>query len=175
MEDAQHVLAQVNIGRLVAPLDSPRLADFVAWLDPVNAVADTAPGFVWRLQTEDGDATALRAFEDDAEGSDGGILINMSVWESVEALAAYVYGDAHREVLRRRREWFERLTDLYAAAWWIPRGHIPTIAEAEDRLRHLRGHGPTPYAFTLKVHFPPGDDSAGTGPLLSPDDWACAV
>ena len=94
----EYVVAQVNIGRLVAPLDSPQLADFVAWLDPVNAVADGAPGFVWRLQTEDGNSTALRAFEGDAEGSDGGILINMSVWESVEALAAFVYGDAHREV-----------------------------------------------------------------------------
>ena len=174
MEDSSHVLAQVNIGRLAAPLDSPQLADFVAWLDPVNAVADAAPGFVWRLQTEDGDATALRAFEDDAEGADGGILINMSVWESVEALAAFVYGDAHREVLRRRREWFERLTDLYAVAWWVPRGHMPTIAEAEDRLKYLRRHGPTPYAFTLKVHFPP-PDGAAAGPLLSPDDWACTV
>ena len=174
MEDSSHVLAQVNIGRLVAPLDSPRLADFVAWLDPVNAVADGAPGFVWRLQTEDGDATALRAFEDDAEGADGGILINMSVWESVEALAAFVYGDAHRAVLRRRREWFEQLRDLYMVAWWVPRGHIPTITEAEDRLKHLRRHGPTPHAFTLKVHFPaPGEETAG--PLHSPDDWACPV
>jgi Domain of unknown function (DUF3291) len=199
VEDSSHVLAQVNIGRLVAPLDSPQLADFVAWLEPVNAVADSAPGFVWRLQTEDGDATALRAFSGDAEGADGGILINMSVWESVEALAAYVYGDAHRAVLRRRREWFERLTDLYAVAWWIPRGHIPTIVEAEGRLRHLRRHGPAPHAFTLRVHYPPPDsapdamaeppgaprgvrgvvppedNSAGAGPLLSPDDWACTV
>src|SRR6201996_5248383 len=110
-----YVLAQVNIGRLVAPLDSPRLAGFVAGLDPVNAVADSAPGFVWRLQTEDGDATALRVFEADAEGADGGILINMSAWESVEALAAYVYGDAHRAVLRRRREWFEQMKDAYVA------------------------------------------------------------
>jgi len=90
-----YVLAQVNIGRLVAPLDSPRLADFVAGLDPVNAVADGAPGFIWRLQTEDGNATAIRVFEEDAEGADGGILVNMSVWESVEALAAFVYGPAH--------------------------------------------------------------------------------
>jgi hypothetical protein len=149
------VVAQVNIGRLVAPLDSPRLADFVAGLDPVNAVADAAPGFVWRLQTEDGNATALRAFEDDAEGADGGILLNMSVWESVEDLAAYVYGNAHLAVLRRRREWFERMKDAYTALWWIPRGHVPTVGEAEDRVKHLRAHGLTPHAFTLKVHFPP--------------------
>jgi hypothetical protein len=167
-----YVLAQVNVGRLVAPLDSPRLADFVAGLDPVNAVADGAPGFVWRLQTEDGNATAIRAFEEDAEGADGGILINMSVWESVEALAAFVYGDAHLAVLRRRREWFERLTDAYAALWWVPRGHIPTVHEAEDRVKHLRAHGPTPHAFTLRVHFP-APDSGETGERRSPADWTC--
>src|SRR5580692_9712564 len=103
----EYVVAQVNIGRLVGPLDSAQMADFVANLDPVNAVADDAPGFVWRLQTEEGNATAVRIFEQEAEGADGGVLVNMSVWESVETLAAYVYGDAHRAVLRRRREWFE--------------------------------------------------------------------
>ena len=168
-----YLLAQVNIGRMREPLDSPLLADFVAALDPVNAAADTAPGFVWRLQTEDGNATAVHAFEWDRAGS-AGVLVNMSVWESVEALAAFVYGDAHREVLRRRREWFERLTDAYLALWWVPRGHIPTIAEAEDRVRHLRAHGPTPHAFTLKVHFPPPGADAGE-PVLSPDEWACPV
>jgi hypothetical protein len=170
----EYVVAQVNIGRLVAPLDHPQLADFAAALDPVNAVADAAPGFVWRLQTEDGNATALRVFEEDAEGADGGILLNMSVWESVEALAAYVYGDAHLAVLRRRREWFERLKDAYTALWWVPRGHVPTVEEAEDRLKHLRASGPTPYAFTLKVHFP-SPDSADASPLHSPEDWACPV
>jgi len=170
----EYVVAQVNIGRLVAPLDSPRLADFVAGLDPVNAVADGAPGFVWRLQTEDGNATDLRAFERDAEGADGGILVNMSVWESVEALAAYVYGDAHRAVLRRRREWFEPLRDVFTALWWIPRGHIPTISEAEERVRHLRAHGPAPWAFSLKIHFPP-PGAPDAGALLSPGDWACPV
>src|ERR1700689_3486309 len=140
----EHVIAQVNVGRLVAPLDSPRLADFAAQLDPVNAVADYAPGFLWRLQTEDGNATALRAFEADADGADGGILINVSVWETVEALAAYVYGDSHLAVLRRRREWFEQMTQAYTALWWIPRSHIPTITEAQDRARHLRPHAPTP-------------------------------
>jgi hypothetical protein len=170
----EYVVAQVNIGRLVAPLDSPQLADFVAGLDPVNAVADGAPGFVWRLQTEDGDATALRVFEQDAEGADGGILINMSVWETVEDLAAFVYGEAHLVVLRRRREWFERLKDIYAALWWVPRGHIPTITEAEDRVKYLRVHGPTPHAFTFKVHFPPPGSSAPE-PRHSPEDWACTV
>ena len=169
-----YVLAQVNIGRLLAPLDSPRLADFVANLDSVNAVADSAPGFVWRLQTEDGNATAIRVFEEDAEGSDGGILVNMSVWESVEALAAYVYGQAHIAVLRRRREWFERMRDAFTALWWIPRGHIPTTQEAEDRIKHLRAHGPTPHAFTLREHFPP-PDSDDIRLLRSPEDWTCPV
>lgn len=169
-----YVVAQVNIARLAAPLDSPALEDFVAKLDPVNAVADGAPGFVWRLQTEEGDATSLRVFEDDAEGADGGILINMSVWESVEDLAAFVYGDAHRAVLRRRREWFEQMKDVYAALWWIPRGHIPTAREAEDRIRYLRAHGPTPHTFSMRVHFP-APNAGGGRPLYSPDDWACTV
>lgn len=118
--------------------------------------------------------TAIRAFEQDAEGADGGILVNMSVWESVEALGAYVDGEAHRAVLRRRREWFEHMKDAYAALWWIPRSHIPTVGEAEDRVRHLRAHGPTPYAFTLRTHFPsPGESAAAL--LASPDDWTCPV
>src|SRR6266851_2559297 len=120
-----YLLAQVNIARMREPLDSPLLADFVAALDPVNAVEDTAPGFVWRLQTEDGNATAVHAFEWDRAGS-AGVLVNMSVWESVEALAAYVYSDTHRQVLKRRRQWFERMAEAYAALWWIPRGHTPT-------------------------------------------------
>jgi hypothetical protein len=174
-EATDYVLAQVNIGRLAAPLDSEQLAGFVAALDPVNAVADAAPGFIWRLQTEEGNATSLRAFERDAEGADGGILVNMSVWESVEALGAYVYGQAHLGVLRRRREWFEKMTEAYAVLWWIERGHIPTTGEAENRLRHLRKHGPTPYAFTLRAHFPPPGSGGTAVPLLSPEDWACPV
>lgn len=170
----EYVVAQVNVGRLAAPLDSERLADFVANLDPVNAVADSAPGFVWRLQTEEGNATALRVFEREAEGADGGVLVNMSVWESVETLAAYVYGDAHRAVLRRRREWFELMREAYTTLWWIPRGHIPTPGEAEDRIRHLRAHGPTPHAFTLRLHFPP-PGAGDAEPVHSPDDWACSV
>ena len=144
-----------------------------AALDPVNAVADAAPGFVWRLQTDEGNATSLRGFEEEADGADSGILINMSVWETVEALAGYVYGEAHRAVLRRRREFFQPPQEAYSVAWWIARGHVPTLAEAEERVTHLRAHGPTPYAFTLKVHFPPADGEAG--PVHAPDDWSCTV
>lgn len=166
-----YVLAQVNVARLRAPLDSPPLAAFVAALDPVNAAADSAPGFVWRLQTEDGNATAVRAFEWDAAGS-AGVIMNMSVWESVNALAAFVYSDAHRRVLRRRREWFERMTEAYTALWWVPRGSTPATIEAEQRVRHLRAQGPTPFAFTLRVHFaPPGEPEHGA--RAGREDWMC--
>jgi len=172
-----HVLAQVNIGRLRAPLDSLRLADFVAALDPVNALADSAPGFIWRLQTEDGNATAVHAFGWDQAGS-AGVIMNMSVWESPESLAAFVYSAGHRQVLRRRREWFERMAEAYAALWWIPRGTVPDPADAEHRIRLLRQHGPTAGAFTLRDLFPPpragsADGAGGAGPHPGREERAC--
>jgi len=142
-------VAQVNIALPREPLDAPLLADFVAALAPVNAIADASTGFVWRLQTEDGDATAIRAFGDER------LIVNMSVWESVEALRAFVYGDAHAAVLRRRREWFARLAEPETALWWEPAGATPTVADAEERLGHLRAHGPSPHAFTLRDPRPP--------------------
>ena len=147
-------LAQVNIGRIRAPLDSPLLARFVARLDEINALADRSPGFVWRLQTPEGNATYLRPYDDDR------ILINMSVWESVEHLKAYVYGSSHRELLQQRRDWFEKLEGVYAALWWVPLGHRPSIDEAKTRLAHLAGKGPTPYAFSFKDTFPVGSELA---------------
>src|SRR5215467_13149894 len=170
-DGVDYLLAQVNIARMREPLDSPLLAGFVADLGPVNAMADAAPGFVWRLQTEDGNATAVRAFEWDAAGS-AGVIINMSVWESVEALAAFVYSPDHARVLRRRREWFEPIREAYTALWWIPAGTTPTVAQAEERVLHLRASGPTPRAFTLRTHFPP-PDAADLGPRAGRDDWMC--
>jgi hypothetical protein len=140
-------LAQLNIARLIAPLDAPELADFVAWLEPINALADTTPGFVWRLQTEDGDATSVRAFDDDT------IIVNLSVWESVHALHAFVYRSEHNAVFARRKEWFERIEQPYLVCWWIPAGEIPTVADAVVRLEKLRSEGPTPEAFTLRSPF----------------------
>jgi hypothetical protein len=149
-------LAQVNIGRLRAPVDDPMIADFVAGLDRINALADEAPGFVWRLQTEDGNATAVRPVDDDEL-----MAINLSVWESVEALGDYVYRSDHITFMRRRREWFERYATSYLALWWIPAGTIPTVAEAMERVRMLDRDGPTPMAFTFKQRYaPPGDDSS---------------
>jgi Domain of unknown function (DUF3291) len=160
-------VAQVNIGRLRAPIDSPLVKDFVDLLDPINKLADRSPGFVWRLQTEDGNATAVRPFEDE------GILVNMSVWESVEALGAFVYESRHLDVLRRRKEWFERMDESYLALWWVPTGRIPTVADAVERIEHIREHGPTPYAFTLRTHFlPPSEEHPWA---VDDDRWPCPV
>ncbi len=148
MTPQTHHLAQVNIARLREPLDSALLADFVAALDPINALADASPGFVWRLQTEDGDATAIRAFDDSM------IIVNMSVWESIEALGDFVYRSGHTAVMRGRRTWFHQLREAYVALWWVPIGHRPGAEEAKSRLAHLHAHGPSPFAFTFRVPFP---------------------
>jgi hypothetical protein len=150
----EYELGQVNVARLGAPLEDPRLADFVAALEPVNALADESAGFVWRLQTLDGNATSITAFEWDAAGSVG-MIVNMSVWVDVEHLAAFVYGPLHREVLRRRRDWFEPMGEAYTACWWVPTGVRPTTADAEQRVRQLRELGPTSDTFTMRTHYPP--------------------
>ena len=142
-------LAEINVGRLRAPVDDPLVAEFMGALDEINALADRSPGFRWRFQTEDGNATSVRPYEDDS------ILINVSVWASVEALGDYVYRSDHTAFLRRRREWFERLSEVVVALWWVPDGTRPTIEEAVARLDHLRRHGPTPHAFTFRDRFGP--------------------
>jgi hypothetical protein len=145
-------VAQCNVVKLKAPLDSPDVAGFVAALDPVNALADSAPGFVWRLKTDDGNATAIRVFDDDQ------ILLNMSVWDSIEALSQYVYRSGHREVLRQRRQWADRFEGAQTAMWWIRAGTIPEPQEAVARLEHLGRLGPSEYAFTFHHWFPAPDD-----------------
>lgn len=158
-------LAQVNIGLPIEPVESERLRGFVEMLEPVNAIADAAPGFVWRLQTEDGDATAIRAFEDER------LIMNMSVWESVEAFASFVYGPEHLAVMRQRKQWFVTMR-VYTCAWWIPAGTLPVPADAVERLALLERLGPTPDSFTLKRPFPP------PGQVVAPeirDDWTCPV
>ncbi len=141
-------LAQLNIGTLRAHRDDPLVADFMAALDPVNALADASPGFVWRLETPEGNATAMRPFDDDR------ILVNMSVWESLESLHAFVYRTAHTDVMRRRRDWFERFDGRYMVLWWVPIGHVPTVDEAKARLALLERDGPGPDAFTFRASFP---------------------
>jgi len=147
-------LAQVNIARLLEPLDSERLSACVVALDPVNASAEEAPGFIWRLQTEEGNATSIRAFEWEV-GDSAGVIVNLSVWESVRALSDWVHGPFHRAVLVQRRNWFERVSEATTALWWVPDGHLPSTDEAETRVRHLRDRGPTPFAFTFRETFAP--------------------
>jgi uncharacterized protein DUF3291 len=164
-------LAQVNIGRVKGPPDSAVMAGFMARLDEINALAERSPGFVWRLQTPAGNATDLRPYDD------ASILINMSVWEGLEALRAYVFESSHVELLRQRRKWFEKFEGVYAALWWVPAGHRPSIEEAKQRLAHLAANGATPYAFTFKDPFPASAaqpaDSADSEPRMrrsSPPD-----
>jgi hypothetical protein len=143
-------LAQVNIGRMLASLDSPVMKDFMDNLDAVNAAAEAAEGFVWRLIDEDGDnATGFRFYGDEW------LIVNMSVWTDAETFKAYVYGPAHRPFLQRRREWFAHMAEAITALWWTPAGERPTLEEAEKRLTLLREKGPTADAFTMKELFAP--------------------
>lgn len=144
-------LAQVNIGRFRAPLDSPELADFVAALGSINALAEQTPGFVWRLQDENGHSSSIRPFDDER------MAINLTVWESVEALRNYTYYSQHADFYRRRAAWFDKLDRPVLALWWTPAGELPTIGDAVARLDYLVEHGPTPYAFTFKAVFPVED------------------
>jgi hypothetical protein len=143
-------LAQLNIAQMKERLESPSMADFVANLDQVNALADSAPGFVWRLEDEAGGAVGMRPFGED-------LLVNMSVWDSVASLSSYAFRSDHAEIMRRRREWFKPMSADHAVLWWVATGHRPSLAEAKERLDHLRLHGATPYAFTFKNAFPAPD------------------
>ena len=153
-------LAQLNVGRLRAPLESPIIDDFRNNLGPVNALAEVSPGYVWRLQDEDGNATGIKVFDDDLE------IINLTVWESIEALADFTYRSGHVEFLRRRRDFFEAPTQPILCLWWIPEGTIPTVEDAVARLEHLRRHGPTPMAFTFRTRFEPGETVGRRGSAL---------
>jgi hypothetical protein len=155
MSNSLYHLAQVNIERMLAPLEDPLMADFVANLGPINALADNRPGFVWRFQTEAGDATAVRPYADEW------LIINLSVWEDLTSLREFVFSGPHMNVMRRRREWFERLADSYVALWWIPAGLRPSVTEAVDRLEYLKQHGPSPESFTFRELYPPPDSRFG--------------
>jgi hypothetical protein len=138
-------LAQINVGRMRAPLDDAIMRGFVARLEEINALADASAGFVWRLQTPEGDATYLRPFDDER------IIVNMSVWENVAALKAYAYHTAHAELLKQRRDWFEHFAGASLALWWVPAGYQPSVDEGKQRLAHLEAHGPSQFAFTFRA------------------------
>jgi|SRR5579859_3206150 len=146
-------LAQLNIARLRAPIDSPQLADFVALLPVINDLAERSPGYVWRLQDDSGNATNIRPWDPD-------VPVNLTVWESVESLRAFVYRSGHLDPMRRRREWFVPSDGPYLVLWWIPAGTLPTLGEARDRLDLLRRNGSGPDAFTLREPYPAPDTLA---------------
>jgi len=157
-------LAQINVGRLVAPHDDVRVAPFFAALDRVNALAEAARGFVWRLQGEGGNATGLQSTTDPL------LIVNMSVWMDADALFEFVYRSGHAPEMARRREYFERFDGAYQALWWVPVGHVPTIDEGLSRLWRLDRYGPTPQAFTFKSRFPV-PDIHGSPTDMQPDPW----
>lgn len=153
-------LAQVNVGRLKAHIDDPMIADFKANLDPINAVAEASPGFVWRLTGEGNNATDILP-----DGDDPLLAINLSVWTDIASLGAFVYRSGHIGFMRRRREWFEPM-EHFMALWWVPVGHTPSVAEAMARIDLLAKMGPTADAFTFKTPFPAPDMAAPPQPVL---------
>jgi Domain of unknown function (DUF3291) len=160
--DTRFHLAQLNVARLAAPIDSPQLADFMALLDPINQLAEQSPGFVWRYTSPGrNDATGDRI-----DGSDDELL-NLSVWESVDALREFVYRSRHLDVMRRRREWFQSHARGYLVLWWVPAGHRPTVAEALERLAELERNGPGPRAFTFHRAFDSAGEPVGEGAAAS--------
>jgi hypothetical protein len=144
-------LAEINVGRLKAPVDHPMIADFKNNLDRINALADGMPGFVWRLVGEGNNATDLQPKADDPL-----FAVNMSVWTDMDALGGFVYRSAHRDIMRRRREWFEFM-EIYMCLWWVPAGHTPTVEEGLAKLDLFEKLGPTASAFSFKVPFPAPD------------------
>ena len=157
-------LAQINVGRLLHPIDDPRTADFADNLDKINALAEASDGFVWRLKDETGNATGVAAYEDPA------IIVNMSVWASPEALYAFAYQTAHRRFVQRRKEWFQLFDGPYLALWWVEEAAMPNVADGRRRLDHLARVGPTAFAFTFRKTFPP----AAAEPLVPPGDATAA-
>ncbi|MFZ4070394.1 MAG: DUF3291 domain-containing protein [Caulobacterales bacterium] len=157
-------LAQINVAKIVHDMDGPQMADFVAALDNINALADRSPGFVWRLIGDGGDATDVRF------GDESDLLINMSVWADIESLRAFVYKTAHGAVMARRGKWFPALGRPHMALWWVAEGAAPTLADAFVRLQSLAAHGPTAFAFTFDHPF----DAAGQELALAPITKDCA-
>ena len=143
----KYQLAQVNIAQAKAEMDTDTMQGFMSRLDEINAIADKASGFVWRLQSNDGDATSIRVFDDPL------LLVNMSVWDDIDSLKNYVYKSLHVELIRDREAWFDKMSAMHQALWWIPSGHIPSTQEAKDKLESLRENGPNQDAFTFGKPF----------------------
>jgi hypothetical protein len=170
MSDPGFHLAQINVGRLLAPIEHARIAGFVDGLDPINALAEARPGFIWRLKSDIGNATDILLTEDEL------FIVNLTVWESLEALQAFTYSTDHTAYLRRRREWFERHLEPHFALWWIEAGTVPSPADALARVATLRRLGPTQEAFTFRAPFgPPGSDAPPAPDIDAEFCWPAAV
>jgi hypothetical protein len=150
MQNNNWHLAQINIARIAAEkITDPVMQTFVAQLEEVNAIAESSPGFVWRLKDDSNNATSFNPFNDER------IIVNMSVWETLDQLMKFVYDGRHLEVLKRRREWFVNFGKPFAALWYLPAGDIPTVDEGVRRLSTLQEKGPTSFAFDLRKSFDP--------------------
>lgn len=150
-----HHLAQVNIARLLAPLDDPMISEFVHFLGPINELAESSPGFVWRLKDEEGiSATEMETpFEDDM------LIINMSVWKDVESLRDFAYKTAHSYFVRNGNRWFEKMERPHMALWWVPVGENPSMQDAADKLALLHKEGPSTAAFNFAHLYTPLGES----------------
>jgi hypothetical protein len=137
-------LAQLNIGKILAPMDSPVMSEFADNLDRINALAESSEGFIWRLKDDSNDATSIKAYDDEL------IIVNLTVWTSIDTLFKFVYQSHHMEIFKKRQLWFEKMKDMHMVLWYVPAGHVPTVEEAVAKLDHLRKHGDTPSAFSFK-------------------------
>ncbi|WP_226664729.1 DUF3291 domain-containing protein [Microbulbifer aggregans] len=148
---ASYHLAQVNIAYGIETLDHPVMAGFVAELDRLNALADISEGFIWRLQSDEGDATAFKLYDDEK------IILNMSVWESIETLKSYVYSGEHLEILKQKKQWFEKTKSAHLVLWWVPAGEIPSIEDVKSKLSLIQKLGPSEQAFNFARAYPAPD------------------
>lgn len=140
-------LAQINIAKALDSMESEVMKGFVDRLDEINSLADKSPGFIWRLQTEEGDATSIQAFDDPS------LIVNMSVWEDIETLKKFVYKSMHVELIQDRDAWFNKTKDVHQVLWWVPVGHIPSVNEGKEKLEILQLNGPSKEAFTFSRPF----------------------
>lgn len=138
-------LAQLNIAKAKATLDDPLMQEFMDNLDPVNAIAEASPGFIWRLKDENGDATSIQVFDNPR------LIVNMSVWESIDSLKDFMFKTHHLNFLKRKNEWFEKINEANHVLWWVAVGHVPTVVEAKERLLYLREQGESDHAFTFRT------------------------
>jgi hypothetical protein len=146
-----HNLAQINIAKMLAPLESPLMADFVANLEAINALAESSQGFIWRLKDDNNNATSIKIYDDEF------LLVNMSVWSNVDSLFQFTFQSQHVEIFKRRKEWFSQMAQMHMALWFVAEDCRPSVEEATQRLDYLRAHGETPYAFSFKKRFSAND------------------